>query len=145
MAPVEFKQFPGSMKLILEKQYETSTNSQTDLYSFPGCLSSYNPDSRNETSSSVTQPSSHKGKTQTNKHYSVTNDDVRLQFIHKWNNGAQTIKQVSYYFILISGQAAKECGINYSTAKSIVKLLKIEGRIEKKKKRISRKVKKERE
>jgi predicted transcriptional regulator len=42
-------------------------------------------------------------------------------------------------------QAAKECGINYSTAKSIVKLLKIEGRIEKKKKRISRKVKKERE
>ena len=38
-----------------------------------------------------------------------------------------------------------ECGINYSTAKSIVKLQRLEGRIEKKKKRISRKIKKEKE
>ncbi len=36
-------------------------------------------------------------------------------------------------------QASEKCGINYSTAKSIVKLLKIEGRVNKKKNRISRK------
>ncbi len=41
--------------------------------------------------------------------------------------------------ILIEIQASEECGINYSTAKSIVKLMKNEGRIDKKKKRATRK------
>lgn len=68
------------------------------------------------------------------KQYSVTSDDSRKRFIELWNSGTITIKQ-----------AAQACGINYSTAKSIVKLSKNEGRIEKKKKRISKKMRKEKE
>eukprot|EP00347_Sterkiella_histriomuscorum_P009998 403339075 len=68
------------------------------------------------------------------KHYSVTSDDSRKRFIELWNSGTITIKQ-----------AAQACGINYSTAKSIVKLSKIEGRVEKKKKRVSKRMRKEKE
>ena len=54
-----------------------------------------------------------------------------------------TIKHVTYTFIPNPYlQAARVCGINYSTAKSIVKLVKTEGRLEKKKKRIISKKKK---
>ncbi|CDW83836.1 UNKNOWN [Stylonychia lemnae] len=58
------------------------------------------------------------------KKYSVTSDSQRLRFMNILSQGDTTIKE-----------AAKKCDINYSTAKSIVKLMKDQGRILKKKHR----------
>eukprot|EP00347_Sterkiella_histriomuscorum_P017604 403348704 len=58
------------------------------------------------------------------KRYNVTSDDQRLKFIELIHSGDKSIKD-----------AAQICGINYSTAKSIVKLLKDQGRVMKKKHR----------
>lgn len=72
------------------------------------------------------------------KHYNVTTDEVRRRLIALWATGTKNIKEVRPERVESNLQASEECGINYSTAKSIVKLMKIEGRIDKKKKRATR-------
>jgi predicted transcriptional regulator len=77
------------------------------------------------------------------KTYNVTSDESRRKFMELWNSGTITIKEVRLFPSLIIFQAATACNINYSTAKSIVKLSKLEGRVEKKKKRVSKRMKHE--
>ena len=62
------------------------------------------------------------------KTYQVTNDEQRFKLIHKVIGEQQ----------LTIREAAAAIGIRYSTAKTILKVFKSEGRIEKKKKRNKR-------
>ena len=86
---------------------------------------------------SWSSPTSHKSISRRrripSRTYQVTNDEQRARFIQKVIGSKLTIREVktsSFNF-----QAAEASNIRYSTAKTILKVYKCEGRVEKKKKR----------
>ncbi len=70
------------------------------------------------------------------KSYQVTNDEQRACFIQRIVGSQLTIREV--LFPSTHRQAAEASNIRYSTAKTILKVYKIEGRVMKKKKRTKR-------